>query len=569
VRRVPVLICALAVVSACAAPAGAYASGRSAAEVQRLEDEGVREIIVARDPGLSAGRRGDLRSDAGVTHVADLTLPDTEVVRAPAGGLVEAVDALEAEPGVRYAEPNGIVRAASNDPFFSQLWGLQNLGAPASAGTFDADIDAPEAWARSTGAGQQVAVVDSGTTLDQQDLQGGAMAPGRDFVDGDNTPTDATGHGTHVTGTIVARKDNGIGVAGVAPAAQVVPLRVLDATDSGTDANVASAFNLAGDRGIPIVNASLQEPGFSQAVEDAIAAHPNTLYVVAAGNGTPAGAAGGDNDAKPVYPCALPEANVICVGASDESDAPAPFSNFGLASVDLFAPGVNIISTFIDSLCAPTPPPCFAADDGTSMAAPHVSGALALMRAVNPALTASELKATLLQSVDPKPALADKAATGGRLNAAQAVAAVPAPPAPVPVPVPAPPAATGPASTAPVSTGPAAPAAAAAATPPVPAVVPSAAVAPVLGRPSITAGALTARHALTLRFKLDRAATVKVTIARGTRTVATVSIRGRKGQNRYVLRTKVGRKRLARGRYRLRLRAIGAARAYAVAVTVR
>jgi len=222
----------------------------------------VREIIVARDPGLNAAQRGDLRTGAGVAHVADLTLPDTEVVRAPADGLVESLDALEAEPGVRYAEPNGIVRAASNDPFFlaGQLWGLQNGGPPTvSPGTFDADIDAPEAWARSTGSGQQVAVVDSGTTPNQADLQGGALAPGFDFVDGDTVPTDATGHGTHVTGTIVARKDNGIGIAGVAPAAQVVPLRVLDAKNSGTDADIANAFNLAGDQGIPIVNASIQE----------------------------------------------------------------------------------------------------------------------------------------------------------------------------------------------------------------------------------------------------------------------------------------------------------------------
>jgi subtilisin family serine protease len=388
VRRVPVLICALAALSACAAPTGAYAAGRSPAEVQRLEDDGVREIIVARDPGLNPAQRGDVRSGAGVAHVADLSLPDTEVVRAPAGGLVEAVDALEAEPGVRYAEPNGIVRAASADPFFTagRLWGLENAGPPTVAnGTFDADIDAPEAWARSTGAGQQVAVVDSGTTFNQADLQGGALAPGVDFVDGDNDPTDLTGHGTHVTGTIVARKDNNIGIAGVAPAAQVVPMRVLDGTNTGTDATIANAFNLAGDRGIPIVNASIQEQGFSQAVEDAISAHPGTLYVVAAGNAVAPATTGTDNDATPEFPCSLPEANVICVGASDENDAPAGFSNFGLKSVDLFAPGVNIISTFIDSLCpvpAPTDPVqhgCFAADDGTSMAAPHVSGVVALM----------------------------------------------------------------------------------------------------------------------------------------------------------------------------------------------
>jgi hypothetical protein len=99
--------------------------------------------------------------------------------------------------------------------------------------------------------------------------------------------------------------------------------------------------------------------------------------------------------------------------------------------------------------------------------------------------------------------------------------------------------------------------------------VPSVAAAPVLGRPTIVAGALTAHHPLTMRFTLDRAARVKLTIARGTKTVATVSLHGAKGTNRYVLRTKVGARRLARGRYRMRLQAQGAARAYTVAVTVR
>jgi thermitase len=364
-----------------------------------------------------------------------------------------------------------------------------------------------------------------------------------------------------VTGTIVARKDNGIGVAGVAPSAQVVPFRVLDAADTGSTANIASALTLAGARRIPIVNASFQTSVFSQAIEDAITTHPDTLYVVAAGNAQAPATAGTDNDTSPVYPCALPEDNVICVGASDENDARAGFSDYGLKSVDLFAPGVNIISTYVDGLCGAPPPPtgCYAADDGTSMAAPHVSGTLALMRAVNPALTAPELKARLLATVDPKTALSGISSTGGRLNAAAAVAA-------------AAPAATAPATAAAVTSAPppaatttATPAAAAA----TPTVVPAAAVGPILGRPAIAAGALTARHPLTIRFTLDRAATVKVTIARGTKTVATVSLHGRRGTNRYVLRTKVGGKRLARGHYRVRVQAAGAARAYTLAVTVR
>src|SRR3954452_24578902 len=117
VRRPCILIGLLAIVLACLLPGAALAAGRD--DVQALENEGVRDIIVARDPGLPAAARGDLRAAAGVTHVEDLTLADTEVVRAPAGGLVEAVDALAAEPGVRYAEPNGPVHAASADALFA------------------------------------------------------------------------------------------------------------------------------------------------------------------------------------------------------------------------------------------------------------------------------------------------------------------------------------------------------------------------------------------------------------------------------------------------------------------
>jgi hypothetical protein len=199
------------------------------------------------------------------------------------------------------------------------------------------------------------------------------------------------------------------------------------------------------------------------------------------------------------------------------------------------------------------------------------------MRAANPALTAGELKARLLASVDPRPGLAGDAVTGGRLNAATAVAAaVGAPPAgtpapPAPAPASAPPAPAAAAATA----APAAPAApAAVAAPAAPAA--AAAVAPILGRPAVTAGALTATRPLTIRFSLDRAATVHVSVARiargRARRVASVALHGRKGANRYVLRTSVGSHRLARGRYRLRLQAVtgaGASRAYTLAVTVR
>ncbi len=462
-RDLAAIFALLALVLTVAPVAPAHAAEHNAAELQRLEDQGLRQIVVAREPGLSATARAEVRADAGVAHVANLLVPDTEVVRAEPGRLVEAIHALEAEPGVRYAEPDAEAHAFVDDPeanalvtdpLWPYLWALRNTGQFAG-GTPGADIGVQGAWALSTGLGQTVAVVDTGATFSHPDLQGaygtnpgetGTDALGHDkatnhidddhdgYVDDargwdfmdcaatceddptpgpDNDPTDGdttyNGHGTHVTGTIAARS-NGIGIVGVAPSAKVLPLRALGIAGSGPMSGIANAFALAGDLRIPIVNASLGGPDV-QVVEDAIAAHPNTLYVVAAGN------AGADDDNVPGnYPCSYPEANIVCVGATDDTDAPASFSNYGATTVDLFAPGVGILSTV---------PGADAYDyyDGTSMATPHVAATLALMRARNPSLTAAQLKARLLASVHPVGALHGLSVTGGRLDAAAAVAA--------------------------------------------------------------------------------------------------------------------------------------------------
>jgi subtilase family protein len=179
----------------------------------------------------------------------------------------------------------------------------------------------------------------------------------------------------------------------------------------GTFADVASAFNYAAQHNIRIVNASLGGDSVSQTLEQAIAQNPDTLYVVAAGNYD----TNNDDPSTPFYPCDLPEANLICVGASDQSDQPAWFTDYGATSVDLFAPGVNILSTWTGGQ--------YAYADGTSMATPMVTGTLALMLAHNPSLTAAQLKQDLLASVDPTPQLAGMAVTDGELDAAAAVAA--------------------------------------------------------------------------------------------------------------------------------------------------
>jgi thermitase len=381
-------------------------------------------IVLKREPGLTAAERADLRADADVTLVQTLPITGVEVVRAADGA--QSLAELRRDPDVVWAERDRR-RTVAGDPMTNLLWGLNNTAQSVwgTRGTADADIDAPEAWTVSRGAGVTVAVVDTGIDSGHVELSA-QILPGWDWVGDDATPTDANGHGTHVAGTIAAA-DNSVGLVGVAPAAKIIPLRVLDASGSGWGSDVAAAFDWAGDRGVRVVNASLGADGITTAEQQAIHDHPNTLYVVAAGND------GADVDATPSYPCAYPEANVLCVGATDSRDAMAGFSNYGATGVDLFAPGVNVVSTW---------PRSFASDlddifetgagyevlQGTSMATPHAAGAAALVASAHPGFTAAQVKAALMGGVDPVSALSGKSVTGGRLNAARALGLDPAAP---------------------------------------------------------------------------------------------------------------------------------------------
>jgi subtilisin family serine protease len=512
------------------------------------------DIIVQRGPGSSAR---EVRQDADVRLVAPLAIERTELVEPRDGDVTEALAELRADADVVSAEVDRPVTSLSDDPLWSSLWGLDNPS--------DNDIDAPEAWLRSVGAGATVAVVDTGVNSAHEDLQGrldgntGEQGDGRednridddnnglvddyqgwDFVSEDNTPQDGNGHGTHVAGTIAATGENSAGVIGVAPQSRVLAIRALDDSGSGWMSDIAAAFDYAGDMGARIVNASLGG-GFTSVLERVIAEHPNTLYVVAASND----AADNDNPKLASYPCALTEANVLCVGASDHHDQRASFSNWGARTVDLFAPGVSIRST------SNAGPSAYKYMSGTSMATPHVAGAAALALAASPSSTTSQLKWALLSSVDVNATLAGTSLTGGRLNADGAVAALTgqgprAVPAPEPIAPPEPVV-----ETPPVATPPAPPVAAPVAPTPIatPVFTP---VATELSHVKVGGSLSKKRGKLKVTFRLSGTANVRFTVARRGKKVASWTKHGVKGANKVTLTRKLptGR-RLKSGSYTL------------------
>ena len=378
-------------------------------------------IIVQREPGLSAAERADIRDDADVRLVRSLSLPNTEVVTAERGAVDRALRELRADRDVASAEIDHRRHGFAPDTFINYMWALENRGQtphPLLAGAVDdADSDVTDAWPllANPGAGQTVAVVDTGIDAAHEDLAS-RVGVQRNFV-GTNGPTapDGDGHGTHVSGTIGANRDNGRGIAGVAPNATIMALRALDDEGSGFDSDIAEAFDYAGDNGARVVNASLGGPGGGATLRSVIAQHPGTLYVVAAGNGG-TDHVGDNNDAAPQYPCNVPEPNVLCVGASTNQDQRGAFSNYGAFTVDLFAPGQAILSAFAGGSHDE-----YAFSDGTSMASPHVAAAAALVIQAEPSLSTDDVKEILLASVDGKSAFAGRSVSGGRLNVERAV----------------------------------------------------------------------------------------------------------------------------------------------------
>ncbi len=344
-------------------------------------------------------------------------------------------------PEVEYAEPNyeinleetnagPLVPVLPHDPQFNDQWALANSGQ--RGGKQGADISATLAWATTTGNDKLVvAVLDTGVDYTHEDLvenmwvRPATMAPyhdnelgtiddlnGFNAIDSAADPMDDNGHGTHCAGIIGAEGENNVGIAGVNWKVQIMPLKFLNAGGSGSTKDAIEAINYVINRkkagvNIRIISASWGSTQKSRALGDVIrkAYENDILFVAAAGNSSV------DNDRTPHYPSSYP--NVISVAALDRNDQLASFSNFGVKSVMIGAPGVDILSTWLGNE--------YEEKSGTSMATPVVSGVAALILANNPRMSVEDLHKRLMDSTDPIVALKGKTVSGGRINAAKAL----------------------------------------------------------------------------------------------------------------------------------------------------
>ena len=409
-RRLPSLFAVTAALAAAGAPA---AHAATPVYSQRL--------VVGYAPGVSDDRGRQAVERHGGEVLRRLGALRSAIVR-PRGRLAAEALArrLRADGRVRFAERDFLVSGSEqpNDPLYASQYALDQPNTPVG------DVAAPLAWDRQTQC-SKVAVLDSGVDKDHPDLRpnlwknsGETSGNGKDddhngfiddvygadMLDGKGSGLDENGHGTHVAGIIAAAGNNSAGVSGICWKASVMSVKFLDEHGRGGTADAIDAFEYAIHEGAKILNCSFGTSSKSSALQDAVehAKKAGALLIVAAGND-------GDNiESKPAYPAAFTDGNILTVAASTKSDTLASFSNYGSKSVDVAAPGDHILSTLPDGK--------YGDKSGTSMAAPLVAGAAAMLRQSDSKATYSQLRTALREHADKPPALKGKVLYGGRLN---------------------------------------------------------------------------------------------------------------------------------------------------------
>lgn len=393
------------------------------------------ELIIGLRPGVDKTTLDVELAKLGLQKLRSFSIVSAVHVKIIDGGDMQAkIAALKSDKRFAYAEPNYALKlfeTTPNDNMFTNQWALHNSGQ--NGGVTNADIGALTAWGVSTGKGSvQVAVIDTGIDYNHTDLAANMWKnpgeiPGNgidddnngyiddvygyDFGAGDADPMDdLIGHGTHVAGIIGGVGNNGLGICGANWTVKLMALKIADNNGGLSLAAAVEAIEYAWKMGARVSNNSWGGYGYSQVLYDAIkvAGESDHLFIAAAANDSL------DNDTTPAYPASYDLDNIVAVAATDRKDALANFSNYGLTTVDLGAPGVDVVSTL------PTSGSMMGQDygeaSGTSMATPQVVGAAALVLSVDSRLSAVALKAALLGNVDPDPALDGKTVTGGRLD---------------------------------------------------------------------------------------------------------------------------------------------------------
>jgi thermitase len=436
----------------------AFALGLSVNAVASLAPHVPGEIIVKLRSGEDKSVFSTFKSQGiELSRTIDVEVGTFHVVRADqAKSLTNLIDQLNQDPAVEYAEPNYIYElikpvqsvdvnslinppvdySASNytpnDPRFGELWGLKNTGSNEpggrTPGVLGADIDALRAWDITTGSRNvTVAVIDTGIDYNHPDLQenmwvnvaerdgvAGVDDDGNGYVDdiygynfavGNGNPMDGNGHGTHCAGTIGAIHNNGVGVAGVMDNVTFVAVKFLSDSGSGSTENAIKAVDYATKLNVDIMSNSWGGGGYSQALKEAIerASEKGILFTAAAGNSS------SNNDQRASYPANYEVPNVISVAATTAQNTLASFSSYGRNTVHIAAPGHNILSTVQRN--------GYSVFSGTSMATPHVSGALGLLVAAEGRLPVADVKERLIGTSVPVSALKGKTVNAGLLNA--------------------------------------------------------------------------------------------------------------------------------------------------------